>query len=416
MTAVDREQAIASFDKVWKTINDRHYDPGHNGVDWDAVRVELRPEVEAATTMSEARAVMRKAFARLGQSHFGIIPAEEYEDVSGKTGDADTASSGDGETGLRLRVLDDRALIVKVSPGSPAAGAGVEPGWFVRRIDGKPVERIIRAVNATYAGQAKLGGMHGLSLRAHLMGTVGETMKIEFDTGKGRRTIPLTLAEPTGSPANFGNLPTMYLSREARTLPSGVGYLAFSVWLEPTVVMPWFAETVKQFKDSGVPGIILDLRGNPGGLGAMAMGVGNWFVEKPNLKLGDMQMRDSTLKFVLNPRPDGYRGPLAVLVDEMSISTSEISSGGLQAIGRARIFGTPTPGMALPSIVEKLPNGDGFQYAMANYTSADGQVLEGRGVIPDEVVPPDPALLRQGRDTVIEAAEAWILAQNRRPS
>jgi C-terminal processing protease CtpA/Prc len=68
-------------------------------------------------------------------------------------------------------------------------------------------------------------------------------------------------------------------------------------------------------------------------------------------------------------------------------------------------------GAVLPSAIEKLPNGDGFQFAFANYVSEGGEVLEGTGVVPNtEVVPTRKALL-QGRDPVLEAAIAWIRAQ-----
>jgi carboxyl-terminal processing protease len=65
----------------------------------------------------------------------------------------------------------------------------------------------------------------------------------------------------------------------------------------------------------------------------------------------------------------------------------------------------------LPSIIERLPNGDGFQYAFANYVSESGAALEGNGVEPDvEVIPTREALLA-GRDPALEAAVEWILAQ-----
>jgi hypothetical protein len=85
--------------------------------------------------------------------------------------------------------------------------------------------------------------------------------------------------------------------------------------------------------------------------------------------------------------------------------------GGLKDLGRAHIVGSRTAGAALPSIIERLPNGDGFQYAVANYVSKGGEVLEGIGVMPDvEVIPTREALL-QGKDPVCEAAIAWIRDQ-----
>ena len=110
-----------------------------------------------------------------------------------------------------------------------------------------------------------------------------------------------------------------------------------------------------------------------------------WFIDKPDQVLGTMSLRDNTLKFVVFPRPNAFRGSMAVLVDGCSGSTSEIFAGGLKDLGRARVFGTRSAGAALPSVFEKLPNGDGFQYAIANYISEGGQVLATNGLILGEM-------------------------------
>jgi len=114
------------------------------------------------------------------------------------------------------------------------------------------------------------------------------------------------------------------------------------------------------------------------------------------------------LRFVVNPRLPAFRGPLAILVDGSSASTSEIFAGGMQDLKRARVFGTRTAGAALPSFIEKLPNGDGFQTAAADYISEGGKRLEGLGVTPDVVVAPTRDSLLAGRDVALEAAVNWI--------
>ncbi len=111
---------------------------------------------------------------------------------------------------------------------------------------------------------------------------------------------------------------------------------------------------------------------------------------------------------MINPRFPAYRGRVAILVDGSSASTSEIFAGGMQDLKRARIFGTHTAGAALPSFIEKLPNGDGFQCAEANYISEGGKVLEGVGVTPDVEAPPTRELLLAGRDAALESALNWI--------
>ena len=118
-----------------------------------------------------------------------------------------------------------------------------------------------------------------------------------------------------------------------------------------------------------------------------------------------------TLNFILNPRTPSFKGPVAILMDGSSGSTAEIFAGGMQDIKRARIFGSRSMGAALPSVIEKLPNGDGFQYAVANYISQGGSTLEGRGVIPDQEVVLTRESLLSGRDPVLAAAVEWINAQ-----
>jgi carboxyl-terminal processing protease len=173
--------------------------------------------------------------------------------------------------------------------------------------------------------------------------------------------------------------------------------------------MNLFGEAVESCKRCD--GFIIDLRGNPGGLGAMAMGMSGWFIEQPGQRLGTLYMRDTMLKFVVNPRANTFSGPLAILVDGASASTSEIFAGGMKDLGRARIFGTHTAAAALPSLFEKLPNGDGFQYAIANYISEGGQPLEGLGVTPDVETPLSREALLAGKDPALDAAIAWIKAK-----
>ena len=133
-----------------------------------------------------------------------------------------------------------------------------------------------------------------------------------------------------------------------------------------------------------------------------------WFIEKPDQRLGTMHMRQATIKFTVNPRLPVYRGPVATLVDGCSASTSEIFAEGMKDLGRARIFGTRTAGAALPSAIDKLPNGDGFQHAVADYISEGGKPLEGVGVIPDVEVKLTQKTLLAGRDPVLDAAIEWI--------
>jgi len=404
LTPAQKQLNIDSFERIWTTVRDTHWDPKLGGLDWKAVHDELRPSIEKAKTMARAREVMRDMLGRLHQSHFSLLPAEVYREV----GDKSAASSGEeGHTGIDVRVVNGQALVTSAESGSPAAKAGVHTGWQLLQIRGGDLAVSIESVGETYQHSTLREMMLERVVAAKLSGDAGDKIAARFLDGAGKIVdLEIPLAAPRGAVSRFGHLPPQHVWIESRKLDGNVGYIAFNMFLDPARLMPAFEEAIKSFQQSD--GIVIDLRGNPGGIGIMAMGMAGWFIEKPDQRLGTMQMREATLRFVVNPRLPAFRGPLAILVDGSSASTSEIFAGGMQDLKRAHIFGTRTAGAALPSFIEKLPNGDGFQTAAADYISEGGKRLEGLGVTPDVVVAPTRELLLAGRDAALEAAVNWI--------
>lgn len=402
-----RRLHLASFDMIWETIRDKHFDPALNGVDWQSVRDELRPKLEQAEDEQTAREIMSDMIDRLGQSHFGILPRAAYDSIR-----EEERVTGDGVPGLHVRVVGNDALVVKVESNFPAEKAGVKPGWIIRSIRDQQIAPILERVSKAYENSTQKPLRLAMAVEGRLRGPVGQTLPIEFVDGENQtRKLEIGLARPPGNPARFGNLPPMRVEFESKRLDGDIAYIAFNLFFDPSGLMPKIGEAVEQAIEA--PGLILDLRGNPGGIGAMAMGIGGWFIPDKGRKLGTMITRDSRLNFVILPRPQVYSGPLAILVDGCSASTTEILAGGLQDLGRGRVFGTPTAGAALPSTIVRLPNGDGFQYAFANYIAEGGQALEGRGVLPDELVAPTREALLKQRDPVLQAALDWIRSQPR---
>lgn len=406
-----RRAHVESFDIVWQTVRDRHWDTAHlEAIGWDRAREELRPQVEAAQFAEQARETVRELLEKLGQSHYGLIPAEAIEGIA----PGETIGRGLGEAGVSVRVIDDKAVVTRVAPGSPAALAGIGPGFVVVSVRGKAVAETIERLSEASSKPGAEGSRSitlAMALEGSLTGKVGDEVAVEVEGAESKRSGKvLKLARPEGELADLLGIP-IYLSRESRRLPGGAVYLRLSIFAQPAATIAWFGKELERGGDA--PGVIIDLRGNLGGFGAMAMGMGGWLVDKPNQRLGTMSTRESKLNFVLNPRLGSYGGPVAIVQDELSASTSEIFAGGLQALGRARVFGTRSAGAALPSIFQKLPSGDTFQFAIANYVSVNGEALEGRGVTPDEAVATTRGALLAGRDEVLEAAERWIATARR---
>ncbi len=345
LTPRQAAENLQSFELVWSTVRDRHPDPKLNNLDWQAIHDSTRPAIEKARSMTEVRSILTDMLAKLDSSHYAIIPAGEY--------------ASDTQPGIHTET--------QRAPAAPPAG---------------PVQSAATVSDGNKQEQAK---------------------KVEPEATQGVASAP---APSQDSVVRFANLPEMRVTFNSRTLEDGAGYIKFNEFLDPASIMPKFAAALKSFANA--PGVILDLRGNPGGIGIMAAGIAGFFVDRSGLKLGEMRTRENTMNFVIFPRPQTYPGPLAILVDGGSASTAEILTQGLQDLKRARVFGVRSAGAALPSDIIRLPDGDGFQFAEATYTSVGGKVIEGSGVTPDVIVRQTIEATQSGRDPVIEAADAWI--------
>lgn len=401
----DRRLNVEAFEKVWQTVRDKHWDLASTGVDWQAVHDELRPKIEASTSMDEARAIMGTMLERLKQTHFGIIPADVYKDL-------DHVASGSSSPGMDVRVLDGRAIVTLVEPGSPAEQKGVKTGWEIAKIDGREVPPVLKRIEERFAGSTLKDMRLTRAVYARLLGAAGTKVKVEVIKGGGvAAEVELDRALPRGKLVTFGNLPPQPVWAEWKKPRPDIGYATFSMFLDAELIQKTIQEAVENCRDC--KGFVLDLRGNPGGIGGLATGVAGWFMDQSGQELGKMFLKGTTLNFALFPRPASFTGPVAVLIDGCSASTAEILAGGLKDIGRARIFGTRTAGAALPSVIERLPNGDGFQYAIANYISKGGKPLEGIGVTPDEEVRLTRQSLLEGHDAVLDAAMDWIGKQKK---
>ncbi|HEX5724118.1 MAG TPA: S41 family peptidase [Longimicrobiaceae bacterium] len=440
---VDSALAAATFDSAWTLIHRSHFDPTFNGVDWVALRGELRPRAVAAHNVGELRGVIVEMLGRLRQSHFYVIPGEVDEAITVDAAEVEDEEEGDdaaavdslaveadeeedrpGDLGLDVRLVDGRFVVTRVERGGAAEAAGVRPGWVIDAVGKASSTRILEAIRAvTESADPRTAHFYAVSgLRGALVGPVGTTVTMRFlDAADRRVTLRLARRPVPGELSKFGNLPEVptVLEWERLTGEDGtvVGVIRFNIWLP--ALSRRFDEALDRLRDAD--GIVIDLRGNPGGAGGMAMGVGGHFTPARDT-LGTMITRQQRLYFITNPRRvdtqsrpvEPYAGPVAILTDALSVSTSEIFAGGMQKIGRARVFGETTQGAALPALMQKLPNGDVLVHAFANFTGPNGEAWEGAGVVPDEPAPPTREALLAGRDPALDAARRWIAGQKRR--
>src|SRR5688572_4329345 len=125
---------VVTFDSAWKIIRDTHFDTTFNGVDWNRVKVELRPKAEAATNNDQLRSVLSDMLQRLNQSHFSIIPQSLAEDAP---------TGGAGDLGMDVRYVQNTLLVTRVDAGGPAAQAGIKAGWVIKQVGEYTVESMV---------------------------------------------------------------------------------------------------------------------------------------------------------------------------------------------------------------------------------------------------------------------------------
>jgi carboxyl-terminal processing protease len=397
-----RQLNIESFEEVFNIIQDQFWDPSHGGLDWQAVGDELRPQIMKASTLPEARAILRDMISRLNLSHFAIIPADNQE-----SGPLPRNLGGPGgTTGIDARVLDGKALVTSVAAGSTAERVGVKPGWEIVRINDFDVvtslEKLDSELPDTPSKRVKMAGETVVRVRSG----VGESVAITFRNGEGdsvNLTVPL--GQPSGRRADVGNFGQAFVRIDVKSLGDHVGYIAVNKFLDPIHIMQSFNDAMESFIEA--KGIVIDLRGNSGGKDAMALAMMGWLA--PNEWVaGRLRTRSNETQMTVVPRSRIYEGPVAVLTDGLTGSSAEFMAAALQEMKRVRVVGTRTKGEALPAEYTKLPNGDVFLYAVMDFVTGAGKRLEGIGVVPDDEVALTQESLLEGRDLVLEAAVSWI--------
>jgi carboxyl-terminal processing protease len=394
---IDRtELRRQTFETVWKTVNEKHYDPTFGGVDWLKMREIYEPKAMSAQTDAQFYNVLRQMLNELKLSHFSV-----YE----QTSQAEAVERGDGVIGIELKMIEGKAVVVRVEKGSTAEAAGLKNGFGIEKINGKAVSEILAPLEKNLTAQGQNERVKNLYFERTLMSAIGgkpDTIAaLETLNAKNESQIfsAKRYAAKSEMSEALGNFPPQEVVFESKRLEGNVGYIRFNIWVIPQ--MPKIRAAVREFVDA--KGIIFDLRGNPGGIGGMAPGIAGLLL-KEQTSLGSMTARTTEQKFIVYPQANPFDGKIVVLTDYGTASTSEVFAAGMQEIGRAQIVGERSAGAVLPSVFTVLPTGAIFQYVISDYKSPKNIVIEKRGVTPDIEIKQTRQALLDGSDLPLEAA------------
>jgi carboxyl-terminal processing protease len=393
-----REGRERAFDFVWTTIERRYHDPSFNGVDWKAVGERYRPLALEAADDAAFWDVLDRMAGELHDSHTRVESPREVE------------LRRQGQTmslGFSFLPLEGRLAVSSVDPEGDAWWAGVRPGMIVEAIGGKPAAQAYAELLQHARSASTDRARHFAALRRLILGPEGSRIPFTFVRADGTR-FDATLERRTIDRRR----------REMhRVLPSGFGYIRFSEWSVALTLRALAA--IDALKDT--PGLVIDLRSNPGG----SVHAVNLMLEKLFAKptqLGSATTRNGrpitlfmgaidiiALHREVHGSADAYRAPVVVLVNALSASGSELFAGSLQAVGRAKVVGQASCGCLLGFLgYARIPGGAELAYSEVGFVLANGRRIEGEGVIPDREVPLTLEDLRLSRDRALEEAQALL--------
>jgi carboxyl-terminal processing protease len=252
--------------------------------------------------------------------------------------------------GTEMAVRDGAVIILTVYPDTPAARAGIIPGDQITAVNG----------NST-------AGMTIAELAPLVRGELGTTVTLSIDRNGTNLTFILTREQI--SP------PSVTLKMEGT-----IAYIQISSFTQHADedLMP----IIEQIASNGATGIILDLRGNPGGLVTTVINIASYFIKDGAvLTIRDRDGHTTTYNIVKQESTTAL--PMVVLVDGYSASGSEVLSGALQDHERAVIAGAQTFGKGSVDQLFELPGGTGIYLTIARWLTPDGHLIEGQGITPD---------------------------------
>lgn len=314
-------------------------------------------ELEEASIAGMVREITKRYDDRF--SHYFTV--EQLEDF-----EAATAGSFSG-VGLTVSEIPKGLRVATVYPDTPAKEAGLQEGDIITAVDGKSIAGVSSEVST-----------------ARIKGRRGTEVEITVEPARGGRAEDLTLERAeVRIPAVDGEIRRTKDGRE-------IAYVRFATFSQGS--HGELRETVDRLYRAGAEGLIIDLRGNGGGLLNEAVLSSSIFVEDGEVVSTRSRTRGErsyeAVGEAIDPRPT------VVLVNRDTASASEILTAALEAYDLAEVVGTRTFGKGTFQEVLPLEAGGALDLTIGQYLTADGTSLAGKGIRPDVRVEDDPKTKR----------------------
>jgi carboxyl-terminal processing protease len=306
-------------------------------------------------------------------------PYTEYFDASSASDFNNQLSGTFSGIGAELG-QDAQGNLQIVSPidGTPASKAGLKPQDIVTQIDGKTTSDM-----SVDEAVTKIRGKKGTKVMLQVVRDKADTLN--FTITRDDIKIP---------------------SVSSKILDGNIGYMKINQFGSDTSSLA--QKAAQDFKDKNVKGVVLDMRGNPGGLLDAAVNVSSLWL--PGGKTILQEKRGGTVVSTeTSTGNDILNGvPTAVLIDQGSASASEITAGALHDNGVASLFGVKSYGKGSVQQVINLPNSTEMKVTIARWYRPNGQNIDKKGITPEHAVKISADDVKAGNDPQKDAAVQFI--------
>lgn len=250
--------------------------------------------------------------------------------------------------GMVVAPRDNHTVVMSPYVGAPAYNAGLRPGDVIVKVDDKSTD-----------------GLTTTDVADLLKGPKGTVVKITVSREGYADQLVFTVTRDE-IPRHSVDI--------AFLLKPGIGYIRLSAFNETTDHE--IAEALRQLNVASLDGVILDMRGNPGGLLNEAVAVGDMFLDKNQLIVSHHGRTSPERRYYAVRGNQGVNVPLVILVNNNSASATEIVSGAVQDHDRGLIVGDTTFGKGLVQTVTPLSEGTGLALTTARYYTPSGRLIQ----------------------------------------
>ncbi len=279
-------------------------------------------------------------------------------------------------TGIGAELSKNNTDIVIISPisGFPADKAGLKPKDIIAEIDGKSAYDI-----SITDAVSKIRGPEGTDVKLKIVRNTSQI--IDLTITRQKITIP---------------------SVDSKILDGNLGYIKISRFSEDTNTLA--KQAADKFKSANVKGIILDVRGDPGGLLDAAVGVSGLWLPEGKTVLSERRS-GIIVRSYLSQGPGELSGiPTVVLINEGSASASEITAGALKDNNAATLTGLKSYGKGSVQQIEQLPGGAMLKVTIARWYTPAGKNIDKAGINPDKVIKISDDDIKNNKDPQLDSA------------